>query len=162
MARTSDRLRTWTHGATVDLTRPRDVRGLLNRYGVRLSRELGQHLLVDRDVLQRIVAAADLTPQTEVLEVGPGVGALTAELSRAAGRVVAVELDRRLVDLLRETVPSPNVEVIQGDALQANLPSLFSGSALQRGGQPALQRGHAPHPAPPLRRLRRPVRSCWC
>ncbi|HEX2324535.1 MAG TPA: rRNA adenine dimethyltransferase family protein, partial [Chloroflexota bacterium] len=110
-----------------DLTRPRDVRGLLNRYGVRLSRELGQHLLVDREVLQRIVAAADLTPRTEVLEVGPGVGALTAELSRAAGRVVAVELDRRLVDLLRETVPSPTVEVIQGDALQANLPSLFQG-----------------------------------
>ena len=113
--------------STVDLTRPRDVRGLLNRYGVRLSRELGQHLLVDRDVLQRIVEAADLTPQTEVLEVGPGVGALTAELSRAAGRVVAVELDRRLVDLLRETAPFPNVEVIQGDALQANLPSLFQG-----------------------------------
>jgi 16S rRNA (adenine1518-N6/adenine1519-N6)-dimethyltransferase len=113
--------------STVDLTRPRDVRELLNRYGVRLSRELGQHLLVDRDVLQKIVEAADLTPQTEVLEVGPGVGALTAELSRAAGRVVAVELDRRLVDLLRETAPFPNVEVIQGDALQANLPSLFQG-----------------------------------
>jgi 16S rRNA (adenine1518-N6/adenine1519-N6)-dimethyltransferase len=113
--------------ATIDLTRPRDVRGLLNRYGVRLSREMGQHLLIDRDVLQRIVDAAGLTPQTEVLEVGPGVGALTAELGRAAGRVVAVELDRRLIDLLRETVPSPNVEVVQGDALRANLPSLFQG-----------------------------------
>src|SRR5688572_8875791 len=98
--------------ATIDLTRPRDVRGLLNRYGVRLSRELGQHLLVDREVLERIVGAAGLTPETEVLEVGPGVGALTAELSRGAGRVVAVELDRRLIDLLEETVPAPNVEVI--------------------------------------------------
>src|SRR5262245_37311034 len=110
-----------------DLTRPRDVGGLLSRYGVRLTREMGQHLLVDRDALDRIVDAAGLTPRTEVLEVGPGVGALTAALSRRAGRVVAVELDRRLVGVLRETVPAPNVEVIAGDALAVDLPSLFAG-----------------------------------
>ena len=113
--------------APYDLTRPRDVGGLLSRHHIRLTRQMGQHLLVDRDVLDRIVAAAGLAPDTEVLEVGPGVGALTAELSRAAGRVVAVELDRRLVDVLRETVPAANVEVVSGDAMAVDLPSLFFG-----------------------------------
>jgi len=103
------------------------VGGLLARHGVRLTREMGQHLLVDRDVLDRIVAAAGVSPETEVLEVGPGVGALTAALSRRARRVVAVELDRRLLAVLRETVPAPNVEVVSGDALAVDLPALFSG-----------------------------------
>jgi 16S rRNA (adenine1518-N6/adenine1519-N6)-dimethyltransferase len=113
--------------APYDLTRPRDVGRILTRHGVRLARELGQHLLVDREALDRIVDAAGLTPETEVLEVGPGVGALTAELSRRAGRVVAVELDRRLLAVLGETVPAANVEVIGGDALAVDLPSLFFG-----------------------------------
>lgn len=113
--------------ARYDLTDRRQVGAVLSRHGVWLTREIGQHLLVDADVLHRIVAAATLGPQTEVLEVGPGVGALTAELSRRAGRVVAVELDRRLLAVLRETVPAPNVEIVHGDALAADLPSLFGG-----------------------------------
>jgi 16S rRNA (adenine1518-N6/adenine1519-N6)-dimethyltransferase len=111
----------------LDLARPRDVRGLLTRHGVRLTRERGQHLLVDREVLERIVDAARLGPQTEVLEVGPGAGVLTAELSKRAGRVVAVELDRRLLAVLEEAVPAPNVEIVPGDALALDLPALFGG-----------------------------------
>src|SRR5688572_20333624 len=88
---------------------------------------MGQHLLVDEDVLRRIVEAATLGPQSEVLEVGPGVGALTAALSRRAGRVVAVELDHRMLAVLRETVPAPNVEVVNADALDVYLPHLFAG-----------------------------------
>jgi 16S rRNA (adenine1518-N6/adenine1519-N6)-dimethyltransferase len=110
-----------------ELTQARRVGALLSRYGVRLTRDRGQHLLVDRDVLGRIVDAAGLGPQAEVLEVGPGVGALTAALSARAGRVVAVELDRRLVEVLRETVPARNVEVVLGDALAVDLGALFGG-----------------------------------
>jgi len=87
----------------IDLTNARHVRDLLSRHGVWLTKVMGQHLLVDRDVLERIVQAAALTPETEVLEVGPGVGVLTRELSRAARHVIAVEVDRRMVDVLRET-----------------------------------------------------------
>ncbi|MDQ3699948.1 MAG: 16S rRNA (adenine(1518)-N(6)/adenine(1519)-N(6))-dimethyltransferase RsmA [Chloroflexota bacterium] len=111
----------------IDLSQAKQVGAVLSRHGVWLSREMGQHLLVDADVLRRIVEAAALGPKTEVLEVGPGVGALTAELSRLAGRVVAVELDHRMLAVLRETVPAPNVEVVNADALEVNLPHLFAG-----------------------------------
>jgi 16S rRNA (adenine1518-N6/adenine1519-N6)-dimethyltransferase len=110
-----------------ELTQARQVRALLSRYGVRLTRDLGQHLLVDQDVLEAIVDAAGLDARAEVLEVGPGVGALTAALSARAGRVVAVELDPRMVAVLRETVPAPNAEVVSGDALAVDLGALFGG-----------------------------------
>ncbi len=89
---------------------------------------MGQHLLVDRDVLERIVASATtLGPESEVLEIGPGAGALTAELSRRVRRVVAVELDPRMVGVLRETVPAPNVQLVQADALTVQPAQLFGG-----------------------------------
>lgn len=95
-----------------------DVRGLLRRWDLEPSKALGQNFLVEPAVLDRIVAAADLTPDDVVLEVGPGTGALTERLARRARRVVAVELDRRLMPVL-ESVLSPfdNVELVQGDIL---------------------------------------------
>ena len=113
--------------AGIDLTRPRQVRDLLSRHGVWLTKAMGQHLLVDRSALERIVAASALGPDAEVLEVGPGAGVLTSELSRAARRVVAVELDRRLLGVLRETVRAANVEIVPGDALHVDLGALFGG-----------------------------------
>ena len=79
------------------LADPRALRDVLSRHGVWLTKAMGQHLLVDGAVLERIVDAASLTPQTQVLEVGPGAGVLTLALSRRAARVVAVEVDRRMV-----------------------------------------------------------------
>ena len=114
-------------GDQIDLTRPRHVGDLLSRHGIWLTKAMGQHLLVDREVLERIVQAAALDARSEALEVGPGVGVLTRELSRLAGRVVAVELDRRMVGVLRETVPAPNVEVVAGDALEIDPEQLFGG-----------------------------------
>jgi 16S rRNA (adenine1518-N6/adenine1519-N6)-dimethyltransferase len=111
--------------ARVDLTQPRRVRDLLARHGVWLTKAMGQHLLVDRSVLRRIVDAAALEAESEVLEVGPGIGALTVELGERAKRVVAVELDRRLIGVLRETVPAPNVEIVQADALAVDVGVLF-------------------------------------
>ncbi|HEV2121807.1 MAG TPA: 16S rRNA (adenine(1518)-N(6)/adenine(1519)-N(6))-dimethyltransferase RsmA [Chloroflexota bacterium] len=111
----------------IDLTNPRAVRDVLSRHGVWLTKARGQHLLVDRSVLDRIVQAANVTSETEVLEVGPGAGVLTAELVAHAGRVVAIELDRRLAGVLRETVPAGNLEVIEADALEVNPGQLFHG-----------------------------------
>ena len=95
-----------------------DPREILRRYGLTPRKGLGQNFLVDRGALARIVAAADLSPEDTVLEVGPGVGHLTRLLSEAAGRVIAIELDPNLADLLRrELADRPNVEIIEGDIL---------------------------------------------
>lgn len=109
----------------MDLTNPSVVRDVLHRHGVWLTKAKGQHLLVDRAVLEKIVDAAALSPNDEVLEVGPGAGVLTAELVPRARRVVAVEVDRRMVGVLRETVPSDALEIIEGDVLSANPASFF-------------------------------------
>lgn len=102
-----------------DLARPRAVRDLLARHGHRLGKSLGQHLLVDRRVLERIVGVAAISSADVILEVGPGIGTLTRELARLAARVVAVEADRRLAPVLEETLGDlANVRVVFADALR--------------------------------------------
>lgn len=121
-------------------------RALLKRLGLSARKGLSQSFLTDRYVVRDIVEAAELAPTDEVLEVGPGLGVLTRELVRRARRVVAVELDRRLAQLLPFLVPgASNLEVIQGDFLEfdpaahfsvqykvvANLPYAITSSALR-------------------------------
>ena len=79
-----------------------DVRELLRQYGIRPSKGLGQNFLVDEDILERILAASAPTEADTVLEVGPGLGLLTARLAERAGRVVAVELDQKMLAILRD------------------------------------------------------------
>jgi 16S rRNA (adenine1518-N6/adenine1519-N6)-dimethyltransferase len=98
---------------------PREIRQLLQRYGLHARKGLGQNFLVDRDVLARIVHAADLKPTDAVVEVGPGLGVLTRELAQRAARLVAVELDPGLVRVLRDQLQGlPNAEVVQADILK--------------------------------------------
>ncbi|HEU5315477.1 MAG TPA: 16S rRNA (adenine(1518)-N(6)/adenine(1519)-N(6))-dimethyltransferase RsmA [Chloroflexota bacterium] len=111
----------------MDLSRERTLRDVLHRHGIWLTKSLGQHLLVDQDALTRIVDAASLSLGEEVLEVGPGAGTLTARLVERARRVVAVELDSRMVAALRETVPHPALEIVQADALTVDPATLFEG-----------------------------------
>lgn len=95
----------------------------------RPRKRLGQNFLRDRAFLARIIEAGELSPRDEVLEVGPGTGALTEALAAAAARVVAVELDDSLFALLiRHFGGTPNVEVIHGDALRVNPCDVFAGS----------------------------------
>ena len=88
--------------ADVNLCSPREVSALLRARGIRPSKALGQNFLVDRNVLARIVEAAGVGPGTGVLEVGAGLGVLTAALLAAGARVTAVEKDPALQPLLRE------------------------------------------------------------
>ena len=99
------------------------VPALLRAHDLRPRRSLGQNFLVDRAALARIAAAAALAPHDTVVEVGAGTGTLTRLLAAGAGRVIAVELDDRLVDLLRGVVADlPHVEIVHGDVL--SLPAL--------------------------------------
>jgi 16S rRNA (adenine1518-N6/adenine1519-N6)-dimethyltransferase len=94
------------------------TRKLLRRSGLRVRKGLGQHFLVDEEVLEAILAAAALTPTDTVIEVGPGLGILTVELAKSAGWVIAIELDNRLTAVLRKTLsPFDNVVVLNEDVL---------------------------------------------
>jgi len=96
-----------------------DVRRLLREFNLQPKKGLGQNFLVSEGALRRIVAAADLEPGDVVLEVGPGLGTLTRLLAQQAKRVIAVELDQRLVEILSQTLADfPNVKVVQGDILE--------------------------------------------
>jgi 16S rRNA (adenine1518-N6/adenine1519-N6)-dimethyltransferase len=100
--------------------------------GVRPARALGQHFLSDYNVVNRIVAAAELTPTDTVIEIGPGLGALTQRLAAAAGRVIAVELDERLGRRLREVLADEaNVTIVHGDALTMTPGDLLVAAGLE-------------------------------
>ncbi|MCJ7829443.1 MAG: 16S rRNA (adenine(1518)-N(6)/adenine(1519)-N(6))-dimethyltransferase, partial [Dehalococcoidia bacterium] len=95
------------------------VKNLLRQSGLKARKSLGQHFLIDEAVLNTIVEAAELSPEDTVVEVGPGLGILTSELSRHAGKVIAVELDTRLASLLqRRLALLSNLRVINADILK--------------------------------------------
>jgi|WetSurMetagenome_2_1015567.scaffolds.fasta_scaffold00944_2 16S rRNA (adenine1518-N6/adenine1519-N6)-dimethyltransferase len=91
---------------------------LLNRFDLRARKGLAQHFLINREVLHNTVAAAELSKNDLVMEIGPGLGVLTRELAKASGWVVAVELDGTLASLLKNNIaPFQNITVINQDAL---------------------------------------------
>jgi 16S rRNA (adenine1518-N6/adenine1519-N6)-dimethyltransferase len=95
-----------------------EMRDLLARHDIQLTKSLGQNFLHDANQLERIVAAAGLAPSDQVLEIGPGLGPLTELLLQKAGHVLAIEKDTRLVPILRERFPQPNFELLHADALE--------------------------------------------
>ncbi|MEA3345731.1 MAG: 16S rRNA (adenine(1518)-N(6)/adenine(1519)-N(6))-dimethyltransferase RsmA [Chloroflexota bacterium] len=96
-----------------------NVPRLLRELGLRPRKELGQHFLIDQRALARIVAAAELTEEDTVVEIGAGLGTLTHLLAQAAGKVIAVELDRALVAALSQLLADePHVTIVQGDILE--------------------------------------------
>ena len=117
---------------TMDVCDINQIKALLARHGFHFSKSMGQNFLIQSWVPRDIAAASGAGPDTGVLEVGPGIGPLTRELSLRAGRVVSVELDRSLLPILEETLEGrDNVEILPGDVLKLDLPALvkekFSG-----------------------------------
>lgn len=109
------------------LTDPSEIRRLLDAYGFRFSKSLGQNFLIDASVPERIADSVVADRECSVLEIGPGIGCLTAELSARAGQVLSVELDRRLQPLLRETLSSAeNTDVLFADIMKLDLRQLAS------------------------------------
>lgn len=113
---------------------PAVVKRLLQEYGFRFSKSLGQNFLIDEDALERIVAGAGVNETSCVLEIGPGFGALTQRLCTRARKVCAVELDTHAVAVLQDVLAEyDNLSLVQGDVLKLNLPQLLQ---QQFGGEP--------------------------
>jgi len=109
-----------------DPTAPTVLRQLFREYGFRPRKSLGQTFLTDANIVAKIVGFAQLTRDDSVVEIGPGAGAVTRALALSARRVLAVEIDRTLVEILRETVGEA-VEVINDDVLAVHWDELLTG-----------------------------------
>ncbi|MBE1556191.1 16S rRNA (adenine(1518)-N(6)/adenine(1519)-N(6))-dimethyltransferase RsmA [Sporosarcina limicola] len=105
-----------------DIATPVRTKEILKKYGFAFKKSLGQNFLIDPNILRNIVSHAGLSEKTGVIEIGPGIGALTEHIARSAGKVVAFEIDGRLLPVLEDTLsPYDNVTIIHQDILETNL-----------------------------------------
>lgn len=105
-----------------DIATPIRTRAILERYGFSFKKSLGQNFLIDTNILQRIVDFAEIGENTGTIEIGPGIGALTEQLARSSKKVVAFEIDQRLLPILSDTLsPYENVKIIHKDVLEADV-----------------------------------------
>lgn len=108
-----------------DIATPSRTKEILKMYGFQFKKSLGQNFLTEPNILRNIVEAAGLNEETNVIEVGPGIGALTEHLARNAKEVLAFEIDGRLIDVLADTLsPYKNVTVVNEDVLKADLTTI--------------------------------------
>lgn len=109
-----------------DIATPGRTKEILGKYGFSFKKGLGQNFLIDTNVLRNIVEHAGLTKETGVIEIGPGIGALTEQLARNAQKVVAYEIDQRLFPILKDTLsPYDNVRIIHEDVLKADIQAMI-------------------------------------
>ena len=117
-----------------NLVDPKNTIEVLKKYGFTFSKRFGQNFLIDAHVLKKIVSAAEIGPEDFVLEIGPGIGTLTEALAAAAKHVFAVEIDDKLIPILKDTLAHcPNVTVIHDDILKVDIQAL---SEVECGGKP--------------------------
>lgn len=111
----------------MNLTNPETIKKIMDGLGIRFNKALGQNFLIDQTVLDSAIDASGIDDSYGVIEVGPGIGTLTAELSKKAGKVVAIELDRSIAEYLKKAfVAYDNVEIVQGDALKIDLKEIIA------------------------------------
>lgn len=110
----------------IDIANPTRTQAILNQYNLRAKKKFGQNFLTDLNVLHGIVSAAEITSEDYVIEIGPGIGALTEQLAKSAKKVVAFEIDPQMVNVLSETLlPYDNVKIIEADILTVNLSDII-------------------------------------
>lgn len=103
------------------------TRHILKTFNIRASKKFGQNFLIDDEVVEKIVEAAEIFPNEEVLEIGPGIGTLTQGLLESGAKVTAVEIDKKLPAVLEKTLQGyENFKLIQDDILKVNLSEIFS------------------------------------
>ena len=108
------------------LTSPRVIESLLKKYDLHFNKRFGQNFLIDENIVQKIVKAGDVSESDLVLEIGPGIGTMTQVLSDHAGKVITVEIDKKLIPVLDETLNEcDNVEIVQGDILKTDVKAIL-------------------------------------
>ncbi|KRL37684.1 16S ribosomal RNA methyltransferase KsgA Dim1 family protein [Liquorilactobacillus uvarum DSM 19971] len=116
-----------TNNDRPDIASPVRTRAIMETYGLNFKKSLGQNFLTDVNILKKIVDAAGVDENDDVLEIGPGIGALTEQIAKRAHNVLALELDDRLIPVLAETLePYDNIQVVKQDVLKADLKQLLS------------------------------------
>lgn len=114
----------------MNLTSPSAVKSLLEKHNLSPSKHFGQNFLIDKNILDKIIAAAELSKNDVVIEVGPGLGVLTQELAGHAKKVIAIEKDKKMLAILREVVGTRRgaslsaIEIINADILHFKLPKV--------------------------------------
>lgn len=112
---------------TIDIANPTRTQAILTQYGLHAKKKFGQNFLTDLSVLHGIVETAEITADDYVIEIGPGIGALTEQLARRAKRVLAFEIDPQMVAVLAETLqPYDNVTVVEQDILKVDLAQMIA------------------------------------
>lgn len=113
--------------ASIEVATPKRTKEIIAKYGFSFKKSLGQNFLIDQNILNNIVAAAELDETKGALEIGPGIGALTQRLAKAAGKVTAIEIDNRLIPILKDILADEQqTTVIHGDVLKLDLKQLFA------------------------------------
>ena len=116
------------------LGNPQNTIAVLQKYDFAFQKKFGQNFLIDTHVLDKIIASAEITKDDMVLEIGPGIGTMTQYLSNAAGKVIAVEIDKNLIPILKDTLDGfDNVRVINEDVLKVDIAKLADE---ENGGRP--------------------------
>lgn len=110
----------------IQTTSPSAIRSIMQRYGISCRKSMGQNFLTDKNIIEKIITAAELKDTDLVVEIGPGLGALTAQIALAVEKVIAVEVDRGLIAALAEVLEGlQNVEIVQDDALKTDFDLLI-------------------------------------
>lgn len=101
---------------------------ILKRHNIRLTKSLGQNFLTDINIIKKIVEAGEVSPSDLVVEIGPGIGAMTAELAKSAGKVIGVEIDKNLIPALKDTLADySNISIVNADIMKADIAELIKG-----------------------------------
>jgi len=109
------------------ISSPKRTNEIVKKYKFKFSKSLGQNFLIDQNILDNIVDGAQILKDDYVIEVGPGIGSLTQNIAERAESVVAIEIDRNLIPILKETLKEyPNVEVVNADVLKLDLHKLIA------------------------------------
>lgn len=109
------------------------TKDIVSKYGFRFTKSLGQNFLVDEDVLEKIVDSANITSEDTVIEIGPGIGTLTRQIAERAKQTVAIEIDKKLIPILKETLGDmENITIINEDVLKVDLKELVESVSPER------------------------------